>query len=158
MRLRFSHRSPEVRQAIMKVEVRATPFNPWQELETYLESESVLGREHGASVVFVGTVRDFCNQGPVSGLELEHYPGMTEAHLRRLSEEAMEKWPIQDLLLIHRTGVLAKGDPIVLTAVWSAHRDDAYLASRYIIEELKSRAPFWKKEKTTGGEHWVVRS
>lgn len=142
----------------MKIEVRNTPFNPWRELETYLTSGSNLQQKHGAGVIFVGNVRDFCDQGQVVGLELEHYPGMTESYLRRLSEEALEKWPIQDLLLLHRVGVLSVGDPIVLIAVWAAHRKEAYAASQYVIEELKTRAPFWKKEQRQDGEHWLTPS
>jgi len=88
-------------------------------------------------------------------MHLEHYPGMTEAHLGQIAEAAMQRWEIQDVLLVHRTGEVAPNDPIVLVAVWSAHRAAAYEANRFIMEDLKSRAPFWKKETLEAGDRWV---
>jgi molybdopterin synthase catalytic subunit len=88
-------------------------------------------------------------------MTLEHYPGMTEGYLEKIRTEAMSRWNIVDALVIHRYGPLAPNDPIVLVAVWSSHRDDAFAACRYLIDELKTRAPFWKQEQTAGGERWV---
>jgi molybdopterin synthase catalytic subunit len=105
--------------------------------------------------VFIGSLRDF-NQGQaVTGMALEHYPGMTESYLEKISAEACTRWELLDTLVIHRHGSLSHGDPIVLVAVWSAHRDAAFAACRYLIDELKTRAPFWKQETTPGGVHWV---
>ena len=105
--------------------------------------------------MFIGSLRDF-NQGlAVTGMTLEHYPGMTEGYLEKISAEACTRWELLDTLVIHRHGPLSHGDPIVLVAVWSAHRDAAFAACRYLIDELKTRAPFWKQETTPGGVRWV---
>ena len=139
----------------MPVAVHAEPFDPWRELADYQATALVPGC-FGATAVFVGTMRDF-NQGDgVTGLTLEHYPGMTEQYLGRISAEARERWDLLDTLILHRVGALAPNEPIVLVAVWSAHRRDAFEASRWLMEALKSRAPFWKKEiLAEGGERWV---
>lgn len=114
--------------------------------------------QYGATAVFVGTMRDFNEGDDVKGMELEHYPGMTENYLKTLSQEASKRWSIIDSLIIHRVGELQPNDPIVLVAVWSAHRKDAFEASRYLMEELKSRAPFWKKEFLADGHRWVEQN
>lgn len=112
--------------------------------------------DSGAIVTFVGKVRDF-NQGEqVKGLSLEHYPGMTEKALANIVAEARGRWPLQECTLIHRIGDLLLGDQIVLVAVSSAHRDAAFEACHFIMDFLKTRAPFWKKELTVeGGQRWV---
>ncbi|MFM4719829.1 molybdopterin synthase catalytic subunit MoaE [Aeromonas bivalvium] len=112
--------------------------------------------DSGAIVTFVGKVRDF-NQGEqVKGLSLEHYPGMTEKALANIVAEARGRWPLQECTLIHRIGDLLLGDQIVLVAVSSAHRDAAFEACHFIMDFLKTRAPFWKKELTAeGGQRWV---
>lgn len=112
--------------------------------------------DSGAIVTFVGKVRDF-NQGEeVKGLALEHYPGMTEKALADIVQEARRRWPLQECTLIHRIGELWLGDQIVLVAVSSAHRDAAFDACHFIMDFLKTRAPFWKKELTAEGEQrWV---
>ena len=110
----------------------------------------------GAIVTFVGKVRDF-NQGEqVLGLALEHYPGMTEKALADIVIQARTRWPLQECTLIHRIGELLLGDQIVLVAVSSAHRDAAFEACHFIMDFLKTRAPFWKKELTAeGAQRWV---
>ena len=110
----------------------------------------------GAIVTFVGKVRDF-NQGEqVKGLALEHYPGMTEKALADIVAQARSRWPLQECTLIHRIGELLLGDQIVLVAVSSAHRDAAFEACHFIMDFLKTRAPFWKKELTAEGiARWV---
>ncbi|MGY3903206.1 molybdopterin synthase catalytic subunit MoaE [Aeromonas lusitana] len=110
----------------------------------------------GAIVTFVGKVRDF-NQGEqVKGLALEHYPGMTEKALADIVIQARARWPLQECTLIHRIGELLLGDQIVLVAVSSAHRDAAFEACHFIMDFLKTRAPFWKKELTAEGiQRWV---
>lgn len=138
----------------MKARVVAEPFDPWQELARY-ESSRDLGGKVGAACVFVGTMRDF-NQGiAVAAMSLEHYPAMTERELETIGREAAQRWAIEDWLVVHRVGALRPRDPIVLVAAWSGHREEAFAACRYIIEALKTRAPFWKREQTAGGARWV---
>lgn len=129
----------------MKIELHANPFNPWEELNRYQESHPLQGGA-GAACVFVGTMRDFNEGDAVSTMYLEHYPEMTTAYLQKIAAEAQQKWQIEDLIMMHRYGQIQPDDTIVLLAVWSAHREAAFAACRYLIEELKSRAPFWKKE------------
>lgn len=140
----------------MKVEIRETPFDPWQALAQYQESLTELHGQFGATASFIGTMRDFNEGDDVNGMFLEHYPGMTEKHLERIVESAMKQWPLLDALVIHRVGELRPNDPIVLVAVWSAHRAAAFDASRFIMEDLKSKAPFWKKETLQEGQRWVA--
>ena len=118
---------------------------------------AALGKSHstGAVVTFIGKVRDF-NQGDnVSGLTLEHYPGMTEKSLAKILVEAETRWSIQGVKVIHRIGELALGDQIVFVGVASMHRGDAFQACEFIMDYLKTQAPFWKKEATEDGSHWV---
>lgn len=111
--------------------------------------------EVGAVACFVGTVRDV-NQGTgVATLTLEHYPGMTEKSLDAICDEARSRWDILDALVVHRVGRLEPLDQIVLVAVVSAHRGEAFAACEFIMDFLKTRAPFWKKESTPEGERWV---
>ena len=138
----------------MKIEVRTEPFDPWAEVAAY-ERQALTAGAHGATAVFVGTMRDLSGNDRVQAMHLEHYPGMTEKHLTRIAEEALRRWPINDALILHRVGDLKPGDPIVLVAAWSAHRAAAFEACRFLIEDLKSRAPFWKKEQMEGSTRWV---
>jgi molybdopterin synthase catalytic subunit len=138
----------------MKIEIREQPFDPWVELAAHQAS---LG-SFGATCVFVGTMRDINESDHVSHMMLEHYPGMTEKHLRDICGQAAARWTIMDALVLHRVGDVYPGDPIVLVVVWSAHRKDAYEANRFIMEDLKSRAPFWKKETVAEGERWVEKN
>jgi molybdopterin synthase catalytic subunit len=109
----------------------------------------------GAVVSFVGTVRDI-NQGTgVSSLTLEHYPGMTEKSLQAIVAQATSRWQLDEVLVIHRVGPLQPLDQIVLVAVTSAHRGEAFEACEFVMDWLKTRAPFWKKEATPQGERWV---
>lgn len=109
----------------------------------------------GALVSFVGLVRDLNDEQTVSQMTLEHYPGMTEKALSSLENEARQRWKIIDALIIHRVGKLLPGDPIVLVAVTSAHRRDAFDACQFMMDALKTSAPFWKKETTPAGDRWV---
>lgn len=113
-------------------------------------------RDIGAVVSFTGLVRDFNEQPDVHGLTLEHYPGMTEKALADIVTEAESRWPLQAVRIIHRVGQLAPGDPIVLVIVASAHRRDAFLACDFLMDYLKTRAPFWKKEQSASGDYWVA--
>jgi molybdopterin synthase catalytic subunit len=140
------------------VKVTAQAFEPWQELAAFEQEKSSLRGRSGASAVFVGSMRDFNEGDPVRAMTLEHYPGMTERHLEEICTNARERWDLLETLVIHRVGELAPGDPIVLVAVWSAHRAAAFEASRFIMEDLKSRAPFWKKELLSDGHRWVAEN
>jgi len=140
----------------MTIRVQKEGFDPWRELAAYQEAHARdwAGR-FGATSVFVGSLRDF-NQGQVvTGMALEHYPGMTETYLEKISAEARSRWELLDTLVVHRYGPLSLADSIVLVAVWSEHRDAAFAACRYLIDELKTRAPFWKRETTSAGVRWV---
>lgn len=137
----------------MLIQLRNEPFEPYQELSNY--QQSLTAGQYGATAVFVGSMRDFNEGDSVQKMWLEHYPGMTEKYLQAITEEAMNKWDLLDVMIIHRTGEVTPNDPIVLVAVWSAHRAAAFEASRYLMEELKSRAPFWKKEQLGHKSRWV---
>jgi molybdopterin synthase catalytic subunit len=108
----------------------------------------------GATAVFVGTVRSAADD-PVLQLELEHYPGMTERCIGEIVEEARRRWSLLSARVIHRVGALQPGDQIVYVGVTSSHRGDAFQACEFIMDYLKTRAPFWKRETTRAGTHWV---
>ena len=109
----------------------------------------------GAVAIFVGRVRELNLSRQVTGLQLEHYPGMTEKALQEIANQACARWQILRYRIIHRVGALSLGDQIVLVGVTSAHREDAFAAAEFLMDYLKTRAPFWKKELTQEGEHWV---
>jgi molybdopterin synthase catalytic subunit len=109
----------------------------------------------GAIVSFIGVMRDLNEGELINRMSLEHYPGMTEKALHAIAEEAFRRWDLIACYLIHRVGKLHPTDPIVLVAVASTHRGEAFLACEFIIDYLKTRAPFWKKEYTSKGAHWV---
>jgi len=109
----------------------------------------------GAVVTFVGTVRDMNNGSQVKGMTLEHYPGMTEKSLEEIINQARGRWDLYKTLVIHRVGPLLPEDQIVLVAVTSAHRGEAFSACEFIMDYLKTAAPFWKKEETPEGSKWV---
>jgi molybdopterin synthase catalytic subunit len=109
----------------------------------------------GAVVTFLGTVRDLNENALVAGMELEHYPGMTEQSLEKIVAEATARWTLFDALVVHRVGALLPQDQIVLVACTAAHRGDAFAACEFIIDYLKTDAPFWKKEQTADGARWV---
>ena len=109
----------------------------------------------GAAVIFVGKVRELNLGDDVSSLYLEHYPAMTEKALNEIVAEAKQRWEIQRVAVIHRVGLLQTGDEIVLVGVSSSHRGEAYRANEFIMDFLKSKAPFWKKEQTNKGERWI---
>ena len=113
--------------------------------------------EIGAIVTFTGTVRDYNGEvaGEVTEMTLEHYPGMTEAELTKIETEAHARWPLQASLIVHRIGTLKPGDNIVLVITASAHRDAAFEAARYLMDYLKTSAPFWKRESGPSGDRWV---
>jgi len=131
-----------------------TIFNPWDALQRYQNKHLSSGR-YGATATFVGSMRDFNINENVSHMTLEHYPAMTQHYLDTLCRQCIKEYDLDDCLMIHRFGDILPGEPIVLTAAWSAHRAQAFDACRFLMEELKSNAPFWKKEMTDKGERWV---
>lgn len=141
----------------MAVEIRQDVFDPGAEVLRYQERLGATAK-YGATVTFVGTMRDYNDGQTVRRMTLEHYPGMTEKHLQAISDEARRRWDVLDTLIIHRVGEVLPDQPIVLVAVWSAHRAAAFDACRYLIEELKNRAPFWKKEQLQSGARWVEQN
>ena len=142
----------------MYIDIRPAPFDPYAEVTAYQASKPEIAGKPGATALFVGTMREFNEGDEVTGMTLEHYPGMTDKHLEKISLEAAEKWGLIETLILHRVGPLHPDDPIVLVAVWSAHRKEAFEACRWLMEELKSRAPFWKKESLGGEERWVEKN
>lgn len=135
--------------------LRPAPFDPWQELAGYEAGQPGLKGRYGATAVFVGTLRDFSQGRTVHEMTLEHYPGMTEKYLEGLARRALDRHDILDAFIIHRVGRIREHDAIVVVAAWSAHRAAAFDACREMMEELKSRAPFWKHELTDQGPRWV---
>ncbi|HSH97934.1 MAG: molybdopterin synthase catalytic subunit MoaE [Methylophilaceae bacterium] len=135
----------------MPVKVQAEDFDVGAEINRLR-----LGRpDTGAVVSFVGQVRDLNDGEQVNTLTLEHYPGMTEAALENIIATAKQRWNIFDALVIHRVGELKPTEQIVLVAVSGAHRGEAFSACEFIMDFLKTEAPFWKKEQTPNGERWV---
>lgn len=135
----------------MRVVIRVQP----EAFDLATETAALEGDGVGALVTFTGLVRNHSALGPVTAIELEHYPGMTEASLQAIVEEAGRRWPLLGVTLVHRIGYLAAGGPIVLVAVAAAHREAAFQAASFLMDFLKTRAPFWKKEWVNGVAHWV---
>jgi molybdopterin synthase catalytic subunit len=135
----------------MPVRVQTEDFDVGRELAALRGDD----RSVGAVAAFVGTVRDVNADVSVAAMTLEHYPGMTEKALASIIDDAKARWAIADALVIHRVGALRPADQIVLVGVTSAHRGDAFAACEFIIDYLKTRAPFWKKEETPDGARWV---
>ncbi len=140
----------------MLIELVSGVFDPWARLAAH--ERALRSGQHGACASFVGTLRDFHAGSSVRGLVLEHYPGMTERVLGEIAAEALAVHPVLDVLIVHRVGEIAPGEAIVLCAAWSEHRAAAFSACRALIEALKSRAPFWKKERLDDGERWVTHN
>ena len=135
----------------MTVRVQTADFDAGQEIATLRGAD----KRVGAVATFIGTVRDVNDAAHVTSLTLEHYPGMTEKALEAIVAEARSRFDILDALIIHRVGMLAPADQIVLVVVTSAHRGEAFDACRFLMDYLKTRAPFWKKETTAQGTRWV---
>lgn len=138
------------------IRVQRDDFDPGAEMARLGDGN----RRVGGVCCFVGLVRDYLGHDPAAGepvraMTLEHYPGMTEAKLEEIEAEARRRWPLEDCLVIHRYGRLEPGDRIVLVATASAHRDAAFDACHFLIDWLKTKAPFWKLEETPQGGAWV---
>jgi molybdopterin synthase catalytic subunit len=136
--------------AVVTVRVQEADF------DTAAESAALasLGRDIGAIVTFTGLCRD--EDGRLEALELEHYPGMAEAEIERIAAEAAARWPLAGLTVVHRHGRILPGANIVLVAAASAHREAAFEAASFLMDYLKTRAPFWKKEHGAGAGDWVA--
>ncbi len=139
----------------MKVEIINVQFDPWVSLVDYKKQKLNNDSKIGATSVFLGTMRDFNDDEEVESMVLEHYPEMTEKYLTNILNDAIKKFKLIDGIILHRIGDLKPSDPIVLVATWSEHRDNAFKATREIMEFLKSEAPFWKKESNSHGFKWV---
>ena len=134
----------------MRIAVQEEEFDPGTEANAFADGDAT----NGAVVTFTGIVRDLAT-GNLDVIEIEHYPGMTERALTRVAREAMDRWSLGDVLVIHRHGRLGPGDRIMMVATAAPHRKDAFEAAEYLMDYLKSRAPFWKKEITASGAEWV---
>lgn len=135
----------------MKIAVQGETFDLGAEVDAMRAGRTDIG----AIASFVGIARDIHEGSGVAAMTLEHYPGMTEKALAKLVDDAHMRWTLQDVTVIHRVGRLLPGDPIVLVAVASRHRGEAFAACEFIMDFLKTQAPFWKKEETADGARWV---
>ncbi len=136
---------------IKQIGIQTAPFDTAAEMLQLSDANASVG----AIVTFIGLMRDI-NQGEaVNSMTLEHYPGMTEKALEKILDEAESRWDLLGMRVVHRVGALKPQDPIVMVAVASAHRGEAFQACEFIIDYLKTRAPFWKKEQTAAGVQWV---
>ncbi len=133
-----------------RARVQAEAFDPGAELNAFTQAQSSMG----AVVSFSGIVRDVT--GGLERLEIEHYPGMTQRAITAIMDEAVSRWSLGDALVIHRYGDIAVGAPIMMVATAAPHRVDAFAAAEFLMDYLKSRAPFWKKEVTREGAAWVA--
>ncbi|WP_270727020.1 molybdenum cofactor biosynthesis protein MoaE [Shimia sp. Alg240-R146] len=135
----------------MKIAVQSEPFDLGAEASAFASGH----RDMGAIVTFTGVVRDLA-RGDLDRMVIEHYPGMTLKALEKIANEARDRWSLGDVLVIHRYGDLAPGEMIMMVATASPHRKDAFEAAEFLMDYLKSRAPFWKKEITSDGADWVA--
>ena len=135
----------------MSVSVQSEPFDVAAEMAALTADD----RDIGAVVSFTGLVREMTEAGAISDMTLEHYPGMTERALEEIVAEARARWPLQGVRLIHRYGPMAPGEGIVLVLTASRHRKAAFEAAEFLMDYLKTRAPFWKKETGAEGGQWV---
>ena len=135
----------------MRISVQEQAFDLGAETSCFAAGH----KDMGAIVIFTGIVRDLPDD-PLIAMEIEHYPGMTEAALAEIAQTAVDRWSLGDALVIHRHGRLIPGEMIMMVATASRHREDAFEAAEYLMDYLKSRAPFWKREITAQGEGWVA--
>lgn len=141
---------------VIHIQVQEADFDYAEEYEAFRQAS----QQVGAVVCFSGLVRDFNSHqnemsSTVSGLSIEHYPGMTEKALQDIAQQSASRWSVNQVSIIHRVGHLQAGDQIVFVGVSSAHREEAFDACRFIMDYLKTQAPFWKKEHSPSGDQWV---
>jgi len=150
---------PESLTIPREIKIIESLFDPFQLQKEYQQTSLKDHADYGAMASFIGNMRDFNEGDEVSMMELEHYPAMTEKKLNDIVDQACQQWAIQNTLIIHRVGKILPGEPIMMVVVWSAHRAAAFDACRFLMEELKHRAPFWKKEQlSSGGSRWVDKN
>lgn len=139
----------------MTVKIYDGVFEPFLEIQNF-QNELEMQGKFGATSIFIGTMRDFNDGNDVQAMTLEHYEGMTQKQLHKIIDATKAKWQVLDCLIVHRIGQILPNEPIVLVVVWSAHRHEAFEACRYLMEELKNSAPFWKLETLkTEKTRWV---
>lgn len=136
---------------MIRISVQREDFDVGREIAQLRESSKSIG----AIVSFIGLVRDQSHGEQLLSMTLEHYPGMTERELERIANEALTRWSLDGIVVVHRTGELLPAEQIVLVLTSSKHRADAFEAAQFLMDYLKTRAPFWKKEERTTGEYWV---
>jgi molybdopterin synthase catalytic subunit len=142
----------------MTIKICDRVFEPFVEIQNF-QNQLALNGKFGATSIFIGTMRDFNAGDDVQAMTLEYYDGMTQKQLAKTIAAAKEKWQILDCLIVHRVGDILPNEPIVLVSVWSAHRGEAFDACRYVMEELKANAPFWKLETlATNQTRWVAKT
>ncbi len=133
------------------IRVQREPFDVGAEMAALTRGNTAIG----GVACFVGLVRDMADGAPLAAMTLEHYPGMTERQLARIEAEACARWPLEACLVVHRYGRLEPGDPIVLVITAAAHRQAAFESCAFLMDWLKTKAPFWKLEETDAGARWV---
>jgi molybdopterin synthase catalytic subunit len=143
--------NPESKTTKVAISVRADDFS----VDDEYQSLTLDNTEDGAVVMFVGRVRDFNQDQSVSNLTLEHYPAMTEKVLHDIAQQAQGRWRLNRISIIHRVGDLSLSDQIVFVGVTSSHREDAFASAQFLMDYLKTKAPFWKKETTSQGQSWL---
>ncbi len=134
------------------IRVQREDFDVGREIETLTRGKTGIG----GVASFIGLMRDVAGDKPIAAMTLEHYPGMTERELERIEQEALRRWPLVASLVIHRYGRLEPGERIVLVVTASAHRQPAFAACEFLMDYLKTKAPFWKQEETPDGTRWVA--
>ena len=142
----------------MRATIFQKPFEPYKEIVTYQKAFKGKMKRIGAAVTFVGSMRDFNENETVLSMYLEYYPQMTQSHLDTILKTAMVRWELEDCFIGHRVGEIFPGEAIVVVASWSSHRAHAFESCRFIMEDLKSNTPFWKKEQTENGPKWVEKN
>ena len=136
---------------MIHVAIQSGPLDPHREVDLLCADNTRIG----GVVSFIGLMRDFNQDVSVERMYLEHYPGMTEKALRKIAEEAVARWELEGCRVVHRVGDILPGEPIVVVAVAAPHRQAAFMGCEFVIDYLKTQAPFWKKETTREGERWV---
>jgi molybdopterin synthase catalytic subunit len=136
---------------LIHVAVQSEPLDPHREIDLLRSGNSQIG----GVVSFIGLMRDINEAETVERMFLEHYPGMTEKALSKIAEEAVKRWELEGCRIVHRVGEILPSEPIVVVAVAARHRKAAFLGCEFVIDYLKTQAPFWKKETTSKGERWV---
>ncbi len=136
----------------MKISVQSDDFDISEEIKQLTDGRTDIG----AVASFVGLVRDIHGVKKINKLTLEHFPAMAKKELNKIANQAMDRWQVEDLTIIHRYGEMLPGDQIVLVITTSHHREAAFTAAQFIMDWLKTDAPFWKKEETEDGTHWVA--